>query len=144
MGPEIFGTMLAMIAIGLMVAAIALIASFIITFWQLSIATSVSDTMAAARIAGIAPLLLSMMSASALIYTELLRPSMTRPMEANGGWVFVFVLMFVAPASAAAGLFFSCAGLSLSNSPYTSLHRIGAILGASYFVFSFLVPLFRF
>lgn len=141
MGSEIFGMVLAMIAIVFVVTAVVMIASFIITFWQLSTATSVTHTTAAARIAGTAPLLLSV---SALIYASLFRLPMTRPVEASGGWVFVFVLMLVAPASAAAGLFFSCAGLSLSNSRHKNLYLIGAILGASYFILTFLVPLFRF
>ena len=81
MDPEIFGTALAVIAVGLVVTTVALIVSFIITFWQLSTATSVSSAMAAARIAEMAPLLLSMISVSALICSgiELLRPFMTRP-----------------------------------------------------------------
>ncbi|BCX04810.1 MAG: hypothetical protein KatS3mg053_2748 [Candidatus Roseilinea sp.] len=41
---------------------------------------------------------------------------MPRLVEASGGWLLAFVLMVFGPASAAAGLFFSCAGLGLSNS----------------------------
>lgn len=141
MGSEIFGVVLAMIAIVFVVTAVVIIASFIVTFWQLSTAASVTHTTVAARIAGIAPLLLSV---SALIYASLFRLPMTRPVEASGGWIFVFVLMLVAPTSAAAGLLFSCAGLSLSNSQYKNFYLIGAMLGASYFILTFVVPLFRF
>ncbi|BCX04852.1 MAG: hypothetical protein KatS3mg053_2790 [Candidatus Roseilinea sp.] len=113
-----------MIAIVFVAAAVALIVSSIITLWQLSTTTSDSHAMVA-RIAGMAPLLLSV---SALIYASLFRLPMARPVEASGGWVFVFVLMLVAPASAAAGLFFGCAGLGLCNSPYRRFHLISAIL----------------
>lgn len=127
------GTALAMVTVVFVAVTGVLIASFLIAFWQMSTATSISNTMAA-QIAGMAPLLLSV---SAVVYASLFRLSMTRPVEANGGWVFTFVLMLLGPASAAAGLFFSCAGLGLSSSQHRGLYLMGAVLGIAYFIYTF-------
>jgi hypothetical protein len=137
---HVAGAMLAMIAIVFVAAAVALIVSSIITLWQLSTTTSDSHAMVA-RIAGMAPLLLSV---SALIYASLFRLPMARPVEASGLGLCVCSDARRTCQRCGRSVFRLCGSRLMQFAIQTVSSNQRNTVSASYFILTFLDPRFRF